>query len=260
MNKAILIVAFTCLRADAFETTQLPLSEDMAKTFPEISSSCYIIVNEDTNVVVTSSNSETPIDTGTFSEMYDVAQLATLHEMAKQFTDTKQFFQSELSGNGCAIRYKNKNAARFIILIYGESTKETASNDIEKIKVWLDQLYIYNIQQDSALDIPIIYGTLSLVNFKTPGTQAILLSRKGSKKIGKVYRYRTILKAPVVPDDEIGYVLYYTDIFKNPIQKTLKAGINIKKSSWLRCIYDSIRYLIFGTTAFIQAKKRCQTF
>ena len=87
MNKAILIVAFTCLRADAFETTQLPLSEDMAKTFPEISSSCYIIVNEDTNVVVTSSNSETPIDTGTFSEMYDVAQLATLHEMAKQFTD-----------------------------------------------------------------------------------------------------------------------------------------------------------------------------
>ncbi len=256
MNKAIIVATFICFRADAFDTNQLPLSDGVAKTFPDISSSCYIIVNEDTNVVVTSSNSEVPIDTGTFGELYGVAQLATLHEMAKRFTDTKQFFQSAMSGNGCAVRYKNKNEARFIILIYGESTKETAYNDIEKIKVWLDQLYIYHVpQQDSFLYIPIIYGTRSVVKFKVPGTQPILLSRKGSKRIEKVYRYRTILKAPVVPNDEIGYVFYRTDIFKNPIQKTIKSGINIKKSNWLRRVYDSIRYLIFGTTAFMPIEK-----
>jgi len=257
MNKAILISTFICLRANAFDTSQLPLSEDIAKTFPEISSSCYIIANEDTNIVVTSSNSEIPIDTGTFSEMYDVAQLATLHEMAKQFTDIKKFFQSPMSGNGGAIRYKNKNGARFIILIYGESTKEATSNDMEKIKVWLEQFYIYNLQQhDRHLLIPIIYGTQSAVNFKTPEIQPILLSSKKSKKVERVYRYRTILKAPLAPNDEIGYVFCHTDIFKNPIQQTIKAGINIKKSSWHRCIYDSARYLIFGTTTFIQREKQ----
>ena len=256
MNRVILIATFLCLRADAFETAQLPLSDELARTFPEISTTCYIIVNEDTNVVVTASNSEKPIDTGTFSETYDIGQLATLHKMAKEFTDTKQFFQSAMSGNGMAIRYKNKSEASFIILVYGEATSEMAQNDIEKIKAWLEQFYVYNMrQQNSYLRIPVIYGTRSVMIFKLPKTQPILLSRTQTKKIEKVYRYRTILKAPITANNEIGYVFFHTAIFKNPIQKTIKAGINIKKSGWIQCLWDSVRYLIFGATAFVQREK-----
>ena len=253
MNKVIIITALTCLRAEAFYTAQLPLSNDLAKTFPEISSNCYIIVNEDTNLVLTSSNSEKPIDTGTFGEIYNVGQLATLYEMAEKFTDTKKFFHSPMSGNGGAMRYKNKNGANFIILIYGETTLEIAYKDIEKITVWLEQFYICDVaQQNKNLCIPIIYGTSSVINFKIPETQSILLSKNRTKKIEKIYRYRTILKAPVTADNEIGYVFFYTDIFKNPIQQTIKAEVNIKKSSWLQCLCDSVRYLIFGATAFVQ--------
>ncbi len=251
MSKCALIFALNCITVNAFETDQLPVSDEIAKTFPKLNSGCYIVVNIDTNIVVTSLNAEELIDTGTFRDVYDVPQSASLYEMATKFTDGRIFFQSEMSGNGVAIQYTNKHGANFIILVYGESTKENAITDLERIQAWLEQFYIYDIKQpEKRLYIPVIYGEQSITKFNIATTQPILLSSQGSKKIEKVLRYRTILRAPVNANDEIGYILYYTDLFKNPIQKTIKAEYNIKKSSWFQCICDSVKYLIFGSAVF----------
>lgn len=251
MSKFALIFALTCLTVNAFDAGQLPVSDKVAQTFPKVNSGCYIVVNIDTNIVVTSLNAEKRIDAGTFCDIYDVKQATTLYEMVTKFTDERMFFQSEMSGNGVAIRHINKHGATFIILVYGEPTKENAITDLEQIQAWLEQFYIYDIKQsEKRLYIPVIYGKQSVIKFNIATTQPILLSSHVSKKIEKVLRYRTILRAPVNANDEIGYILYYTDLFKNPIQKTIKAEYNIEKSSWFQCICDSVKYLIFGSAVF----------
>lgn len=253
MNKFAYVMALPCLTAAAFEADQLPLSDEIAKSFPLLKSNCYMVINIDTNVVVTSSNSERPIETGTFNNVCKVGERATLHEMSQKINAKQISFQSEMSGYGCAERYVNKNGATFVIILYGEPTKALALTDVAKIKAWLEQFYVFDIKQTyKRLQIPVIYGIKSMVKVIIPEIRPILLSRKGSKKIEKIFRYRTILKAPIETNEEIGYILYYTDIFKNPIKQPIKTEYTLKKSRWFQCICDSVQYLIFGTSIFMR--------
>ena len=240
----------TCFSAAAFETSQLPLSEEVAKTFPEIKSNCYIVVVPEMSIVFAEKNSQRVIESGTFKEIYGGNEQTTLYEMSKRITYFRRYyFTSGMSGTGCAYKYKNVRGVTFTCIIYGEQSKEEASSDTRKITNWLDQFYLYNanIKEPIAIKVPVLYGTTAYANVQLPEKQLIMLSANIPKRVEKVYRYRTIIKAPIIKGAPLGYVLYYTSVFKNPITRVMYAKENIDKRPWHKCICDSIKYLIFGS-------------
>ena len=257
---------------------QLPISDALASTFPQLKASCFIIVNPKTNLVVHERNSCQRISMGTFINVIggdrnvddEDEAVSTLIEMSRFFYKsaipniTKKicgmnicFFNSVMSGTGCAFLYKTPNSSEFICLMYGEESEATSLVDAKKICGWLDQFFEYKIPEshEEEINIPVIYGTRHSIHFTEPSKQYILLSKKFSQRVNKIWRYRTIMKAPIGVGDELGYILYQTDIFKNPITKTINANENFEKAGWFKCICDSVMYLIFGSTMNISKKR-----
>ena len=257
---------------------QLPISNALASTFPKLKASCFIIVNPKTNLVVHERNSRQRISVGTFKNVIsddssigdENEAMSTLTEMSRDFREcnisniTKKinginicFFNSVMSGVGCAFLYQNTNSSEFICLIFGEESENSAMDDARNISSWLDQFFEYKIPKSLAEDItiPVIYGTRPSIHFIDQPEHHILLSKKFSQRVNKIWRYRTIMRAPIHVGDELGYILYQTDIFKNPITKIIKATENIEKAGWFKCICDSVRYLIFGSTMNISKKR-----
>lgn len=253
-----------------FETNQLPLSNAVIRTFPNIHTTCFIIVNLDTNIVVHERNSNKKIDTGTFEKVIDgqgntEEKFSTLRDMSFAFSQCDIFhithksaglnicfFNSGMSGVGCAFMYQNPIGARFVCVMYGEESIKNATTDSKKISEWLDQFYEckISVNTEEGIQIPVIYGTARSIQFDVPSACNLLLSKTCSRKINRIIRYRTIVKAPIKVGDELGFVFYQTDLFKNPIVKIIRSNKKIAKTNWIRCIRDSIMYLIFGPTMY----------
>ena len=253
MSKLPLLAIIACCVSNisvAFEKNQLPISDALEKTFPEIKSHCYIIVNIDTGLVLTERNSDKKIEGGTFCDIYGGKRTTTLYSMSKQIKYSEiRFFKSDMSGIGCAYRFKNENGANFVCVIYGEESEEDATDDVKKINTWLNQFYLYKLNKNQCgMTIPILYGTPPYICPAALEKDTILLSKTLPKCVNRVYRYRTLMKAPVKKGDKVGYVLYYTSIFKNPITTIMYAKQYVTKKSWYKCIYDSIKYIIFGSS------------
>lgn len=228
-------------------------------------------------------NSEKEIDVGSFEDIAPKAILknnpkikplgsqSTLRKMSLIFTeiDPKSeifehtqnamlyFFDSPKSGNGCAFRYQNANHAEFVCVIFGEMTKEASLSDVGKIIRWLDQFYEYEIKTRNVEKcmIPVIYGEEEEIPLPVH-SKKILLSTRASKKISITERNIAIVKAPISEGDILGHIFYRTEIFQNPITDTIKTDRHIERANWGRCIIDSIKYLLFGTTMNREAKDR----
>ncbi|MBQ9335452.1 MAG: hypothetical protein IJS10_02830 [Alphaproteobacteria bacterium] len=247
MNKFIFPLALCCPPVVAFSTSQLPLSDKVAATFPKINTNCYIIVNLDTKVVLTEKNSQHVVDSGTFRTIYGGQETITLYEMSLLATgEGIKFFESPMSGVGCACKYKNKHGAMFLCLIYGEATQFEAYKDCAQVNKWLDQFYIYESSETEDVKIPVLYG---IRNISKTGCakKNFIMSINLNNRINKIYRYRTIMKAPINKNEDIGYIMYYTVLFKNPIVTKIYNTEYIKKKIWFKCVYDSVKYLIFGS-------------
>lgn len=266
-------IAFFISSCYPFETNQLPLSDTVSHTFPNLHTTCFIIVNLDTNIVVHERNSNKKIDIGTFEKVIagqvirenSGAKFSTLRDMSFAFSQCDIFhithklaglnicfFNSGMSGVGCAFMYQNPRGARFVCVMYGEESIENTTTDSKKISDWLDQFYGCKISENTedGIQIPVIYGTARSVQFDVPSTCNLLLAKICSRKINWIIRYRTIVKAPIKVGDALGFVFYQTDLFKNPIVKVIRSNKKIAKTNWIRCIRDSIMYLIFGPTMY----------
>ena len=143
----------------------------------------------------------------------------------------------------------NKNGVKFLLNV------DNANEDIKPIMHWLEQFYTTRLNtRRFSIKIPIIYGNARTIEQTT--TQSTLLLTKNEKsEIQIIYRYKTIIKAPINNNDEIGYIVYRVPIYKQPIIKPILAGYNIQKSNWIQCINDSIHYLLFGSSWFKAAPR-----
>ena len=230
----------------AFSTSQLPLSDEVAATLPKLNTNCYIIINLDTKLVLTEKNSKHIVDSGTFRTIYGGKKKMTLYEMSLLVTgEGIKFFESPMSGVGCTYKYQTRHGAMFLCVIYGEATQIEAYTDCAKINKWLEQFYIYESSEKEDVKIPVLYGT-SDISLNGYTKKHFIISTKLKSRVEKIYRYRTIMKAPINKDAEVGYVMYYTGVFKNPIIEKIYCPVYIKKNRWFKCIYDSVKYLIFG--------------
>lgn len=294
---ALWVTATFSLNA-SFETSQLPLSDKLQKSFPSLNTSCFVISNTNCNIVVHERNSDKKINTGTFDEFvfsedfqnlkmhlskigvkdsdfiktensFSGESKSTLHDMCCIFNDKLKsskktefiknisgmkicFFKSAMSGIGCAFKYKNKENCEFVCVLYGESCEENSLRDAKSIIKWLDQFFVFNALENESVSIkiPILYGSKNDISFDNSGDCFVMLSKKHSKQVNKIFRYRTLMKAPVNFGDNLGFVLYLSDIFKNPIVKVIKSKDKIEKSNGFKCVIDSILYAIFGSTAY----------
>ena len=139
---------------------------------------------------------------------------------------------------------RNRNGVKFLIML------DNATVAINKIKDWLDQFYTKRIDNDKVkIDVPVIYGKSRNLVIQ-PSSTTLLFTKNNRSEIQIIYRYKTIIPAQINKDDEIGYIVYKTSIYKHPIIKPLVAGYNIKRANWLHCIRDSFCYLIFGSSWF----------
>ena len=277
------LLLFLQWQVGAFEMSQLPLSDFAAASFPKLHASCFIIVKKDTNLVVHEKNSCCLINTGTFDD-WVLPKIENAHEFARQigaksttFLESTssfageskstlydmclmcehlklrdiRFFKSAMSGVGCAFNFKNKNACEFVCILYGANSEKELLQDKQRIETWLEQFFVFDAAQknDSISQIPVLYGVEPNVPFSYDGEKhLLLLSKKYPEQIHKVSRYRTLLRAPVAEGDELGVVMYQTNVFKNPISKIVKAKRPVKAISPFKRIPASFRYIVFGTT------------
>ncbi|MDR0695681.1 MAG: hypothetical protein LBF56_02850 [Holosporales bacterium] len=159
------------------------------------------------------------------------------------------FFKSVASGVGCAFTYTNKSSCKFLGILAGLSSERDALHDVGVISKWLDQFFIFCASRagDRVADIPVLYGKRPQVEVVIPQDSQILMAHGCSRHLLKIYRYRTILPAPVSTNDEIGIVIYVTEIFRNPLSKPIKPGANVARSDTFHTLLDSFTYVIYGT-------------
>lgn len=75
--------------AIAFETSQLPLSESLQKSFPKIKASCFIISNKKSGIIVNEKNSKFRIHSGSFNDIVFELAKADFCEKTKGFDEAK---------------------------------------------------------------------------------------------------------------------------------------------------------------------------
>ena len=66
------------------------------------------------------------------------------------------------------------------------------------------------------------------------------------EKIIRTVKYLMRIRAPVHQSDTVGWVLYKTSLFKNPVKYVLKANCNIKKGNIFNNLLDSIHYIVYN--------------
>lgn len=272
----------------SFEVSQLPISDRLKESFPKIKASCFIIANLDCNIIVHELNSSKKINTGTFDNiLFSIQSLPkrfnitsirketnpvlgdnklTLYEMINIFHyiatnssykyETKHLgidvtlLNSAMSGYGCVFCYTS-NGAKYIGILYGDTSKDEVFSDVKNIANWLNQFYVYDTSnaKSEPIQIPVLYGTDKTLEL-TESRRKILVSRNCSGKIQRTYRYKIITQAPVGKDDRLGDVFYYYDTFTNPVMLPLVASKTVSKANVFYRIYDSIHYIIFGSTKY----------
>lgn len=274
---------FIIATANAFNTSHLPIADKLKLTFPKLKASCFVIANLDCKIVIHEQNANQKIHTGTFDNIifasktlpnssikkYDNPFLGnnklTLYEMndvfysvlieklyspqIKQQNIKISILQSSMSGYGGVFYYESKHHGKYIGILYGNRTHEEVLKDIKAITSWLNQFYIKDVSNITSKigEIPVLYGTEKVLKLNLQN-QKLLFSETMSNKLQRICHYRTIIRAPIHEEDNIGSVFYFSDLFKNPITKPILSSKSIKKSNIFNCIFQTIHYIIFGST------------
>ena len=237
--------AFAC--GCFFDSSQLPMSTELKRTFPALKSASFIIMSEDTKIVLHEENSKNLIDiVGTASQtLYDLCLNCS------NFTDSDKIysFKSKLAGIGCVFKHKTKSNCNFFCAIYGSNSEEDLYRDIKLIKLWLEQFFLFKVSEKDEIvaNIPVLYSLAKMFPIKFQDDNFVLISKKCSKNVIKTVRYKTILKAPIRENTNVGTSFYKTSTFDNFIQKPILIKDRIDKGSRWSAIMDSIHYIIFGT-------------
>ncbi|MDR0630809.1 MAG: hypothetical protein LBF70_02140, partial [Holosporales bacterium] len=174
-------------------TIQLPMSQQLLKSFPKIRSPNFIIINKQAEVVLHHQNSEIVIRNKSFGDneltLYDICCLS-------QFS---QLFFKYNKLHGCMFVYNNLNLCEFTCVLYGASSEEGLKSDIDILKSWLDQFFTHRVSRNGEYiaEIPVFYGRLNKLNLNLSEEHFLLFSCKCRNEVTKVFRYRTALQAPV---------------------------------------------------------------
>lgn len=130
-------------------------------------------------------------------------------------------------------------------------------NNIENVKKWLDQFFLFKIQRkgDYLFDIPVLYNKQKKVSICAEKDIWVLISEKHNKNIIKTIRYKTILSAPLEKNSCIGWIIIRSPIFNEPYFYDIRFPMDLEKSGKFSIIKDSINYLIFGPSYQQEVKK-----
>jgi hypothetical protein len=190
------------------------LKNEVAKTFPAVSSKKYLIISQQTNEVLISSET---------SNDWNISET------------NKNFFS-----------YKNKHQVTFQCFF------EDNEKNIEKLKKWLDQFFLFRVCRKNELicEIQILYSANESVCAITLENDIwVLVSENFNKEVSKTIQHRTILAAPLDRNTTVCRIAIQTNIFQKPYSTAITIGKSIKKSGIFNVFKDSLYYLIFGKTS-----------
>ncbi|GHT88953.1 hypothetical protein FACS1894113_2600 [Alphaproteobacteria bacterium] len=246
-------------KSSDFSFEQLPVSDEIERSMPHISSKSFIIINKKTRLVLYEKLSKITYLTNINSEMtiYDMCCLAS-----ENFNSLKKFSTLESSkfarakvlffskdGNHCAaVVFTNSFSEEFSCVLAGAKSMDELEKDISEITIWLEQFYSYKTgsAKEKIATIPVFYGQKNQIEILLPDDHFVLASNKCRPTIKQIILYKTMIAAPIAHEMEVGTVSYETEIFKNKIVKKLSSNENIKRTGRLKIILDSISYIIFG--------------
>lgn len=177
-------------------------------------------------------------------------KIKSYSNLLKSIKDISCFlFHSDKNGAGCAFRYVNTNQCSFDCVIFGLEDKNEIISDINEICQWLNRFSLTNTgYQQPSIDIDIFYGKEHHLRLKVPSID--ILTTSSHSKVIRTIKHLIRAKAPILPNDKMGYVFYQTDIFSKPIRVQILAGKTIEKNDCFSNILDSIYYIIYGTPYF----------
>ncbi|MDR1034834.1 MAG: hypothetical protein LBL32_02780 [Holosporales bacterium] len=233
-----------CLSRE-FATYQLPLSEALQKTFPAINSQIFIIVNLESRVVLHGKNFGR--ESQDKESLYDIC-VNVEDDLLSKPDDRRIIIFQDRDGYGCIFCYKNPDSCTFLCVFGRAKSRQNIVRDINFIRNWLDQFYLYEVSRRGELiaTIPVLYGKVTAIPVVLSKRQLILLSKNCDDNVTKTSRYRTIVAAPIRDGDIVGLIFYGTSTFQNVLSQDLKASTTVEKTNIARILFDSIRYLIFG--------------
>lgn len=229
--------------ASCYRYTQLPLSDSSLSEFPEINSTCFVIVSSGTKLAIHEKNSIHKIEIDT---KHGKRSLREMVELNIESLNTR----SNISGITHIFTYKNANNCTFKVAMSGLKNQYDVEMDASQIKNWLDQLFEQDIYKegDHITNIPVLYGEAKnkFVSMNINSDCKVVLSSKQQNRIVKNIVYKIIAAAPINHNTFIGTINISTALFKNPISTNIYSTQNINKASRLSVTCDSIKYLIFG--------------
>ncbi|MDR1488471.1 MAG: hypothetical protein LBI26_01895 [Holosporales bacterium] len=224
----------------SFNYTQLPITVET----PKIHSMCFVIASIDAQVIMFEKNSIYKVYV---NEKYSDS---SIREIAATSLEDEFISRSSMSGITSVITYKNKNNCKFKIVFSGENSDKELEEDIKATKTWLDQFFTKILYDAGEVveNIPLICGkTQNYVEMKSPLKINVILSKKQlPQQFVKRIRYKSVVKAPITIETNLGDIFLETPLFKNPVCFKINANQNIKQDSKFKTVCDSIKYLIFG--------------
>lgn len=236
-----LLFFLCCFKSLSYSYEHLPLCESLQLSFPKINATCFIIVNQESNIILNEKNSSYKI---LFNDNKHKKSLHDIVSSCDNFTST-----SQVSGMTFVFSYKNKYGIIFKIALSGINTDELFEEDRNNISEWLDQFFLFKVCKKNAMlaKIPVIYGK-NLNNIDMVSNEDIftILSAKQNNKIVKTVIYKSVISAPFNENTSIGSVALSTKTFVNPFTVDIKTTGSDKRAGKCKVLMDSIRCLIFG--------------
>ena len=177
-------------------------------------------------------------------------ELISLHDMCRLyiFSGRRDYFlfRSQKIEHGIAFFYKTKRDIEFVCLLFGAKSEDVIKSDVRLICQWLEQFRLKKSETKIQLQIPVFYGTTNLVSINAIAKSCILGVDDRPERVLRTARYMMRLMAPVSAGDQVGWIFFQTKTFKNPIKVPIRSNANIPKASPLKCLHDSISFIIYN--------------
>ena len=212
-----------------YNRAQLPLVYGLRRTFPKLFAANFVIVNTDTECVLHESTAEQEQSWLNF-RIDVISHIDDVHYTVYQ--------------------YKNVNGCNFVVVLYyNEPILDNIQLDKECINKWLDMFYVNSIACTKCgfANTHLLYADC-VHNIPVVVRENIKILTTKLCRVKKVLQYKTVTKAPVNFDTQIGKLDIYS-IFENPVSIKINAGVNVKKVHVYKRLFESVKYLVFGANA-----------
>ena len=146
--KFVFLLGLLAFGIEAFETSHLPISNELKQTFPKIKVPCFIICNLDCDIVLHERKSNYQIPSMIFDKLIqtdrDSLNLFELCLALKNKNSLPGFIFELETKFGCVFMCETKESGKYLVALYGSKTKSELTEDIAQMKKWLNQLFPMN--------------------------------------------------------------------------------------------------------------------